>query len=492
MDEQPLYTAEQMRALDRAAMSALAIPGYTLMTRAAAAALRALRAHWPRAWKIAVLCGAGNNAGDGYVLARLALAAGLDVTVLYLTAPEQLQGDARTAWQEARAAGVPIRTFTPSGLNTAEVIVDALLGTGLTRPLAADWVAAVQAVNAARVPVLALDIPSGLSADSGAVLGAAVRADLTVTFIAAKFGLFTGAGPDHAGKVELADLAVPEAVLQTQPPCAWRIGADGLADALPAPRLPSAHKGSFGTVLVIGGQPGMSGAVRLAAEAAARVGAGRVLVATHPAHAAVLNSGRPELMCHGIEASAELHDLIEQADVLAVGPGLGQGAWAQALMKPLWDCPRPLLLDADALNLLALAPRRRDDWILTPHPGEAARLLGADTHSVQNDRRAAVLTLQEKYGGVVVLKGAGSLIADGGRVRLASAGNPGMASAGMGDVLTGVIAAMLAQGLPAAEAAAVGVVLHGCAGDSAAAEGERGLLAGDLFAELRRWVNPVP
>lgn len=490
--ETPLYRAAQVREFDRRAIEEQGIAGYALMTRAAAAALCELRARWPRARRIRVVCGAGNNAGDGYVLARLAQAAGLDARIVHLGDPEALRGDAHTACLDARAAGVASLPFTADACADADVIVDGLLGTGLDRPLTDVWAAAVEVINAASAPVLALDIPSGLQADTGAVLGCAVRADLTVTFIAAKPGLYTGCGPDHAGRIVLATLEVPSAVFAAVEPAVWRIDAAWLRAVLPAPRPRCAHKGAFGHVLVIGGQPGMSGAARLAGEAAARVGAGLVSLATHPHHAAVLNLGRPELMVHAIDDGPALKPLLERATVLAVGPGLGLSAWARGLFAGVRDTALPVVVDADGLNLLAQEPLRREHWILTPHPGEAARLLGCSTADIQADRLAAVREIQTRYGGVVVLKGAGTLIADDSRIRLSCAGNPGMAGGGMGDVLTGVIAGLCAQGLPLPEAAAAGVLVHGLAGDAAAGEGERGMLAADLLPELRRRMNISP
>lgn len=491
--EHPLYRAAQMREFDRRAIEEQGIPGYTLMTRAAAAALRELRACWPRARRIRVVCGAGNNGGDGYVLARLAHTAGIDVRVGWLSDPAALRGDARTACLDAQAAGVAMAPFDIHVCDDADVIVDALLGTGLERPVSGDWAVAVAAMNAAAAPVLSLDIPSGLHADTGAVLGCAVRADMTVSFIADKLGLHTASGPECAGQIVLAPLDVPAAVFEGIEAAVMRIDADWLHAVLPGPRARGAHKGAFGHVLVIGGQPGMSGAARLAGEGAARTGAGLVSIATHPQHAAVLNTGRPELMCHGVGSAADLKPLLERATVLAMGPGLGQSDWARGLLAAVWEARLPMILDADALNLLAQEPLRRDDWIFTPHPGEAARLLGCTAAEVQSDRPRAVRELHARYGGVSVLKGAGTLIADGSRCRLSTAGNPGMASGGMGDVLTGVIAGLCAQGMSLADAAAAGVLLHGLAGDAAARSGgERGLLAADLLPEVRRLVNRSP
>ncbi|SFM42993.1 NAD(P)H-hydrate epimerase [Ectothiorhodospira mobilis] len=484
-----LYTADQVRELDRRAIQGHGIPGYTLMQRAGAAALEVLDRMWPRGRVLAVVCGPGNNGGDGYVLARLARAAGWEVRLAAVTDPGALQGDAARAWGDWRAAGGGVVSLD-AALEGCDVIVDALLGTGLGRPVEGAMAEAILRINAAGVPVLSLDIPSGLGADTGAVLGRAVRARATVTFIGLKLGLFTGEGREHGGEVHFDALAVPAAVYAGMIPSATR------ADAAVLGRLPrrrrSAHKGDFGHVLVVGGAPGMPGAVRMAAEAAARVGAGLVSVATHAGHAALIPLARPEVMAHGVTAPDDLDPLLERATVVAVGPGLGQGDWGRALLQRVlaWEGPR--VLDADALNLLAGAPQRRGDWVLTPHPGEAARLLGCTTARVQADRPAAAAALQARYGGVCVLKGSGTLVHDGRGLTVCTGGNPGMASGGMGDVLTGILAGGMAQGLAATpgETAVLGVCAHARAADMAAGEGERGLLASDLLNHLRGAVNP--
>jgi NAD(P)H-hydrate epimerase len=370
-----------------------------------------------------------------------------------------------------------------------DLIIDALLGTGLDRPVEGLMAEAIEAINTAGVPVIAADIPSGLSADTGCALGSAVRADVTVTFIGLKQGLFTADGPDHCGRLLFEDLHVPHAIYGHQPASLRRIDYVSQGDGLAARRR-NAHKGDFGHVLVVGGRDGMAGAVRLAGEAALRVGAGLVSLATHPSHAHSIAAARPELICHGVDHPAQLIALLQQASVLVVGPGLGQDAWGQALLASLVESSLPMVLDADALNLLAQEPMRSDKWVLTPHPGEAARMLGVSSGQIQQDRFAAIAKLQANYGGVLVLKGCGSLILDGeGDLSLCSDGNPGMASAGMGDVLSGVIAGLIAQGLSLGEAARIGVCLHAHAGDLAAREGERGLLASELFSHLRRLVN---
>lgn len=486
----PLYRAEQVRAMDRFAIGELGIPGSELMRRAGSAAFNALLEHWPAARTLSVVCGSGNNGGDGYVLARLAVEAGWDVRVYPLALPETLQGDALAACLEYQAAGGPLLDFVPADFEGAQVLVDGLLGTGLDREVTGLYAEVIRGMNRFDGGILALDIPSGLHADTGRTLGEAVKADLTVTFIGLKQGLFTGFGPEHCGKIVFADLDAPSSVRASQPPSAWLLPT--WQTGLPR-RARGAHKGNFGHVLVVGGAPGFCGAARMAAESAARIGSGLVSLATHPDHAALMNIGRPELMCHGVSTAVELRPLLARASVVAVGPGLGlgQAGWGRVLFESVLDSGLPLVVDADALNLLAIAPLKRDDWVLTPHPGEAARLLKTTSAAIQADRFAAISALREKYGGTVVLKGAGTLIMGGATPEpfVCTQGNPGMASGGMGDVLTGVITGLLAQGLDYATAAKTGVRLHGAAGDKAAEDGERGLLAGDLMPWLRKLIN---
>lgn len=487
-----LYRAAQVRDLDRCAIETHGIPGIELMNRAGDAAYRLLRERWPGARRIGVLAGIGNNGGDGYVVARLAQSAGLETRVVQLGDPSRVSGEAALALAAWRAAGGTLTTepTLPRGLD---LWVDALLGTGLERPVTGVWADAIESLNAQGGPVLALDIPSGLHADTGQVMGVAVRATLTLSFIGLKLGLFIGAGPEYSGTIRFSALAVPAVVYAREIAAARRIDwAQQGARLGPRPR--DAHKGSFGHLLVIGGAPGMSGAARLAGEAGLRAGAGLVTIATHPAHAAWLNLTRPELMVRGVETPDDLTPWIERADVIAIGPGLGRDDWGRALWQRVGTLDRPLVVDADALSLLAETPWRRTDWVLTPHPGEAARLLDTDVPTLEADRLAAARALQDRYGGVVVLKGAGTLIqADAPRApAVCSDGNPGMASAGAGDVLTGVIGALCAQGLGPEEAACVGVSLHAAAGDRAARRGERGMIASDIIAALRSVANRRP
>jgi hydroxyethylthiazole kinase-like uncharacterized protein yjeF len=486
-----LYDAAAVRALEQRAITECGVAGAELMRRAAVACWQRLCERWPAARTLLVVCGSGNNGGDGYEIARLAQAAGWQTTVVQVGKIAQ-RGDAvaaRAAWIDTPHATV--MSFAGE-LPAAEVIVDALFGIGLSRAPQGEAAAAIAAVNLARSrggKVLAVDLPSGLDASSGAAPGAVIDADLTVTLIGNKFGLHAGVGPDHAGGIQLELLELPEALHRTQAPLAQLQSANELRDFLP-PRPRSAHKGSHGHVLLIGGNSGMSGAVLMAARAALRAGAGLVSVATRPEHAVSMAMAQPELMCHGIEDARQLLPLLQAASVVAIGPGLGQDNWAQGLYAQVLQCARPLIIDADALNLLARQPQPLLDAVLTPHPGEAARLLQQPTQTVQAGRIEAALELQSRYRATVVLKGAGSLIATGTGLYLCPYGNPGMGVGGMGDVLTGVIAALRAQGLDAAAAARCGVLIHALAGDAAAMAGQRGLLPTDLLAALRALVNP--
>lgn len=467
------------------------------MQRAGRAALEFLRARWPDAHIIRVYCGAGNNAGDGYVVAALARQAGLRPHVIAVVEPDKLAGDAGRAVAMARAAGVPVETF-PSRASPAaarpDLLVDALLGTGLTRDVGDELADAVAEINASAEPVLALDVPTGLDSDSGAVRGVVVHADATMTFVGLKSGLFLGSGPDCRGALGFSDLDLPRSVFAGERPVLRRIAAADRALLL-EPRSRTTHKGMNGRVLVVGGSDGMSGAARLAAEAALRAGAGLVHVAAAPSSVDAIMAGRPEIMCRGVTDSSDFDDWVEAADVIVVGPGLGRSPWSESLAAAMLKSKRPLVVDADALNYLAAHPGRNAMRVLTPHPGEASRLLDRPVAAVQAARDAAVTDLVETFGGIAVLKGACSLVAaqseEGLSIAVCDAGNPGMASGGMGDVLSGVVGGLIAQFGCTAPAVEAAVLVHAMAGDEAARDGERGLLASDLMAHIRRGVNPA-
>ena len=511
-----LYRAEQVRALDRLALAEIAEPGvsgFALMRRAGAAAFSCQRQRWPEARSILVFTGSGNNGGDGFVIAALAAAAGLRVQIVCLSPPDELAGAAATARDMAAARQVETHSFKDfkAGAEAGasrhfDLIVDSIFGTGLNRPPAGDSREAIEWINTSHLPVLAVDVPSGLHADSGTPLGAAVRAELTVVFIGMKRGLLTHQGPDCTGDVVFADLDAPARVYRGKhsPAAETRaIDIHSTAGLLPR-RRPSAHKGSNGHVVLLGGDHGMGGAIMLAAEAALRSGAGLVSVATRSAHRSALLARRPEIMVTGTEDErVDLPGLFDRASNIVIGPGLGRGDWSRNLLRAALAAQSsrelPLVVDADALRLLAEgegpeAHALHNHRVLTPHPGEAAAMLGTSVGEVQRDRFAAVAEIQQRFGGHCLLKGAGSLICGPERpqrFKLCTEGNPGMAGAGMGDVLSGIIAGLNAQGLSLGDALHCAVCVHGEAGDLAALDGgERGLIATDLLPFIRRLVNP--
>lgn len=484
-----LYDADGVRRIEAQAIAALHGDDFALMRRAGEAAWRYLLQHWPQAQRILVVCGPGNNGGDGYVLARHALEAGREVRVVHGAGHAPRSELCRRAVAEFVAAGGRVVVFD-GAVGETDLIVDAIFGIGFSRAPDAGTATLIAAINDSSIPVLALDVPSGIDADSGTAPGAAIRAARTLQFIAAHTGLYTGDAFDYVGATDIAALDVDTAVFAGTAAAADLISRDFLTRWL-QPRSRNSHKGCNGHALCVGGDEGMGGAIALCAEAALRCGAGLVSVATRASHAGALLARRPEIMARAVETPAASRDLLERSSVVALGPGLGTAAWGKGLFDEVIGSGKPCVIDADALNLLSLAPRETRQAVLTPHPGEAARLLGIDAAAVQRDRYAAARKLAEKYACPIVLKGAGSIVAAPGETpRVIAAGNPGMASGGMGDVLTGTIAALLAQGLSGFDAASCGALLHACAGDDAAGDGERGLLASDLFPALRKLANP--
>ncbi len=504
-----LFTVQAVRRLETEFIKA-GTPGAELMRRAADSALEALLERWPQTKRLSVFVGAGNNAGDGYCLANLAHQRGLFVQLVCVGDPETLTGDAADAAAAAFELGIAQTTELPIS-RIHEVWVDALLGIGLSREVEGDFLRTIEWLNLCKAPILALDCPSGLCTDTGSERGKAVRADLTVTFIALKRGLLTGQGPSCVGDLLLDDLGLPPAILAKAPAEVWRYDWHSHF-SLPA-REASSHKGSHGHVVVIGGDYGFGGAALLAAEAALHCGAGLVSVITRSANRSGMLARCPELMVLGTEddefAVSRIDALLERATAVVVGPGLGRGQWGSALWRRLRAGLRAdskVLVDADALYFLAdeeqINKSSKQQWVLTPHPGEAAMMLGESVATVQADRFASVQALHKRYGASALLKGAGSLLCIGQdhqfmqkhhvRNLLCTEGNPGMATGGMGDVLAGTVGALMAQGLSGPFGLEFGVALHGEAGDLAAQRcGQRGLRASDLMPELRRLLNPL-
>ena len=487
-----LYDTNAARTLDARATAELGGDGFELMRRAGRAAWHCALRHWPQAQRIVVVCGPGNNGGDGYVFARLALEAGRNVRVVRLAEHTPTTPSAVRARDEFRERNGRTEAFVDA-LPPADLLVDALFGIGLARAPDGAARTLIDAMNTHPAPCLSLDVPSGVDVDRGAMPGVAVAATRTLEFIVPKQGLRTGGAIDLAGRMELAELQLQPSTFEGVQPTAALLLPEAVRNAL-RPRRRDSHKGLSGRVLCMGGDHGSGGAILLCAEAAMRSGAGLVDVATREEHLPALLARRPEAMGRAVERSEDLAVQIDAATVLAVGPGLGQGLWGRVLLGAALASGKPLVLDADALNLIATREDTHlpSDCVLTPHPGEAARLLRATIGDVLADRFTAAQTLADRHQCVVVLKGAGAIVAaPNRRPAVIGAGNPGMAVAGMGDLLTGVIAALRAQGLPAFDAACVGALLHGAAGDEAARDGgERGMLPTDLLPRLRRLSNP--
>lgn len=486
-----LYRADQVRELDKMAINKYGMPGFALMKRAGVTAFVAARDKWPGIKKVLIVCGTGNNGGDGFVVAKLYKDVSIHPTVVLLGGFDQIKGDAKRAAEEFIQAGGEISSTLEENINEFELIVDALIGTGLGRDLNGAFADIVQSINHSDAKVLALDVPSGINPDTGAAMGCAVKADITTTFIGKKQGLYTSDGAENCGEIIFDDLAIPSEVYCLIPNS--HLHSDDMRYDLLHPRNRNAHKGDFGHILVIGGDVGMSGAARMAGHAALRAGAGLVTIATRLEHAHTLNSGRPELMSVGVETKEQLQDLMACATVLVLGPGLGRSEWSRVMFAEAIDSVLPKVIDADALNILAEIDKDmtlHDQTVLTPHPGEASSLLTVPTVEIQRDRFFAADEIEKKYGAVVVLKGAGTIIAHQGKLDVCQFGNPGMSTAGMGDILSGIIAGFMGQKIKAHDAANLGVYIHAKAGDMAAMNGERGMVAADLFQHIRKLVNP--
>lgn len=505
-----VLTAAAMQELDRRAITEIGIPGAVLMENAGRGAAETLARRFSAVFPgpVLVLCGRGNNGGDGFVLARLLRDAGWQVQAVLLGERSAPGGDAATMLDAYERSGGPLVTLTDpaalatilAGLGPFAVAVDALLGTGFARAPEGLMAAAIDWLNRQPAPVVAVDLPSGVDASTGRLPGAAVRATLTVTFAFPKVGLVSYPGAACAGEVVTVPIGLPAGVAATAPDDVLLVDAATAAMLLP-PRPSDGHKGNFGHLLAVAGSLGKSGAATMTAEAGLRAGAGLVTLAVpagiHPVVAGrlteVMTSPLTEVAGEvSLQAMEELLVLSDGKQALAIGPGLGQGPEAGALARRLLkESPLPAVVDADALNALAghpevLESRQGRPTVLTPHPGEMARLSGVPVATIQADRLAAARSFAQRHGVVLVLKGARTVTAfPDGRVRINASGHAGMASAGMGDLLTGVIGGLLAQGVPAEAAATLGVYLHGLAGDRLLADyGCAGLLATDLLREL--------
>ena len=499
------YSAHQAQQIDKTAIQQLGIPGILLMKRAAMAALQHIQTHYPHLKSLHIVCGIGNNGGDGYTLGQLAAMAGYQVALFQLGPTHKIKGDALTALHELVDCGLNPYPLTEKALADAELIVDAIFGIGLTRPVTEQFAEAIHLINrhAAQhqIPVLALDIPSGINATTGAKLNTAIQAHHTLSFIVPKLGLYQAEGKAHAGKIYHHDLFLnqqhPELIAQSP------YLASDLQSLTPQlqqhwqQRPANAHKGHYGSALLIGGDHNMMGAILLTGKACLTSGAGITQIATRSDHLTAITQAQPELMV--FEADSQLAHLINHPPkAIGLGPGLGKNTWGRRLFQTLLphllktDTPNPThwVLDADALNLLAETPPNPPlghHIILTPHPAEAARLLNTSVQTIQTHRLQAITQLQQTYGGIWILKGCGTLIHNGQQSWLCTQGNAGMATGGMGDVLTGILTSLLDQGLPPLEAAQLGVALHTQAADQAIqTQNLPSLTPTDLIQQLKK------
>ncbi|WP_394172048.1 NAD(P)H-hydrate dehydratase [Thalassotalea litorea] len=483
---QHAYRAETVRDNELAVAEKLGVLSMQLMQYAGESAFNLLRHRYPHAKTILVVCGSGNNAGDGLILARLAIEANFHVYVHSVANPDNLRSDAKRACQQFIQHGGQFHKFNDIDVSRIDVIIDGLLGTGITGNVRENYRYVIELMNQLPAPILALDIPSGLHANTGMPMGSAVVADATVTFVALKQGLLTGLAVDHCGEVFISGLGIKEAFEKS---CSDNVGVISLLN-LPQlkPRAGSSHKGDSGRVLLVGGNVSTPGAIKLAAEASLRCGAGLVSVACHPDCGAMVLANRPEIM-RVTDFDTQLQEHLSSSDSIVLGPGLGLDAWAQELFVKVLSTEKPIIVDGDGLGLLAAHPQSRDNWILTPHPKEAARLLNTSVDKIMSDRFEAAKSIALQYGGICVLKGAGTLISDGNHVLINTSGNPGMASGGMGDLLTGILAALRLQSASECDACCASVFIHGQAADIASENGIKGMLASDLLPILRQLVN---
>ena len=505
-----LVSASEMRELDRRAIEEIGIPGVVLMENAGRGAAdqlcRCFASLHPG--PVLVLAGKGNNGGDGYVIARYLLNRGWRVRTVVTAAPEEIGGDAGIHLQILRRSGAEVTFAADSKAlaralemdRAAALIVDALLGTGLTSEVRGLYSEAIDWINDAPAPVMAVDIPSGIDAATGAILGRAVRADLTVTFALPKIGHAVHPGASLSGLLETVDIGIPATLMEEASADHLLIDADEAAKLLPA-RSATGHKGTFGHLLVAAGSVGKTGAAAMTAKGGLRAGSGLVTVACPAAVHEILAVKLTEAMTAplpgvegalSLQALGEIESLMEGKDALALGPGLGQTEEVRNLARRLvGSCPVPLVLDADGLNAIAERPevlleRAGAAAVLTPHPGEMARLTGRTVAEIESDRIGAARNFARRYQVVLLLKGARTVVAlPDGRVRINGSGNPGLASGGMGDVLTGMIGGFLAQGLAPEDAATLGAYLHGRAADRLLERlGDAGMIASDLLGEI--------
>ena len=496
-----LYTANETRKIDNLAIKEKEISGYSLMQMAAEFSLDVILREFSPVEELIIFCSKGKNSGDGFLLGSLAKEFGLNVTIVTCCPSKEIKGVSSKAFKKMKASKARIISINSIGklkVSRKAVIVDALIGTGIKGNLRKNIKDSILALNrlGTKLPVVSLDIASGVDPDTGDVEDICVYADITTTFVAQKRGCFTSIGKKVSGEVMYSDLEIPKQLFSKVTSTSSIINFEESLDEV-VYREQDAHKGNFGHVLVVGGDRGLGGAGLLASKAAVYSGAGLTSLVTRPEHVNASLVSCPEVMVKGVDSGQDLEEHLIKPTVIAIGPGLGQTAWSeQMIQRVFWEAEKRdvvVIMDADALNLLpklklsSKLPRR---LVLTPHPGEAATLLNTNVETIESDRFAYSAKIQKKFDATVVLKGSGTVICHKKngiqQWGVCNAGNPGMASGGMGDVLTGIIAGMLAQGLAPKEACEVGVDLHAKAADQASFDlGEVGLTPSDVIEELR-------
>jgi NAD(P)H-hydrate epimerase len=487
---QKLYRTDQVRMHEQAAAKTLGIDMFSLMQRAGACVYQHCVTLFPNVDNYLVVVGSGNNAGDGYVAALSAHNAGKNVRLCAVQTNKEAAGDVKRAQLDWLACGGKVEALTKAFVDKADIIIDGLLGTGISGAVRPDFAQAITLLNNSNKPVVSIDVPSGLDANTGAALGKYILASATVTFVGIKRGLTTSTGIEACGQLIFEDLGIGKAFASIAKSDASALDLKHLKCL--APLSVNSHKGSHGRLLCVGGNEGMSGAIRMTSEAALRAGAGLVKVFTHQNSIVQISTGRPELMV----VSSGLKEMLEWASCIVIGPGLGQDEWGKqafdAVMLHCQHTSKPIVIDADALNLAALDTEfiALRDSIITPHVGEAARLLNVSIAEVEANRFDFARRCSTRYRATCVLKGAGSIVDNQRHAWVCRHGNPGMATGGMGDVLAGILGSLMAQGLSKDMACLYGVSIHAKAGDIVAQKyGQRGLLASDLFATVRLLVN---
>lgn len=485
-----MYCADQVRLHEKQAAKNVGKELYDLMKAAGCSVFEHCLSLYPNTHNYLVLVGSGNNAGDGYITALCALKAGKNVKVCAIEPDRRLKGDAAKAQAAFKAAGGIIHAFTNDTLNKAELVIDALLGTGVVGDIRPEFSNIINWLNQCNVPVVSVDLPSGLDANTGACLSTCIQASTTITFVGIKLGLTTGNGKQACGHLVFDELDIGDEFNELAQSDASLLKLEQFS-AL-SPRAVHSHKGSHGKLLCIGGNQGMSGAIRLSAEAALRSGAAMVKVYTHADSILQVSSGRPELMV----ISRGLKEALAWSTCIVIGPGLGRDHWAKAIfeevLKHAQQESKAIVLDADALYFAAERAEffPLHNCVITPHAGEAARLLNLSVEALEANRFKVAREAALRYYATCVLKGAGTIVDNQKHAWVCSHGNPGMASAGMGDVLAGVIGALISQGLHKDMATQFAVSIHAKAGDIVAKKfGQRGIIASDMFDTIRTLIN---